>query len=131
VEDSALLCVGRCFLIVGLGLLSGCGTKPELAVVQGQVHFRGQPLNGGVIVFVPDTERGPPGNLALSELTAEGRFELKTKGQPGCRPGWHRISIASGTTASELPAKYRDPLLSGQEMEVKPGVINRCVIRLD
>ncbi|MFQ3594035.1 MAG: hypothetical protein SNJ82_12720, partial [Gemmataceae bacterium] len=79
----------------------------------------------------PDRVRGTSGDLAIAELSADGSFELQTKGQPGCRPGWHRISIASLSSEIELPVHYRDPTLSGQEMEVKDGVINRCEIRLD
>jgi hypothetical protein len=121
----------RSVITFGLALLAGCGSKPDLAVVQGQVRYRGQPVSGGMIVFVPDTERGGRGDLAMAELAEDGTFALQTRGQPGCRAGWHRISIASVSSRVDLPSRYRDPELSGQQIEIKPGVTNRCEIRLD
>jgi hypothetical protein len=114
-----------------LGLVAGCGGSSELAAVQGHVRYRGQPLTGGVIIFVPDIERGGRGPLAIAELGAEGQFELRTEGKPGCRPGWHRVTVAVSSSHQQVPAHYRDPELSGQRVEVRSGVTNHCDIRLD
>lgn len=121
----------RSMFTLSLALLVGCGSKPDLAVVQGHVRYRGQPLSGGIIVFVPDIERGGRGDLSMAELGPDGSFALQTKGKSGCRPGWHRISVASLTSQGELPTRYRDPALSGQSIEVKAGIVNQCEIRLD
>jgi hypothetical protein len=119
-------------LVLAALAVLGCGHDDSLTPVRGRVFFRGQPLPGGTIVFTPDTERGGHGPLAASEITAEGRFSLRSGDKLGAVPGWHRVTIAPPTLAVapgqavppptvELPRKYRDPEQSGLLREVRPG----------
>jgi hypothetical protein len=131
---------------LGLLLLSlaGCQNEGEdLAPVHGQVFFKGQPLEGGTIVFTPDPDRGGYGPLATGEIDQQGHYTLKTEGQPGAVPGWHRITVKAtaprgGDPASKdarnrevLPLEYSDPERSGTCREVKPGQDNTINLRLD
>ncbi len=119
--------------VVLLGLLAGgCGgSKPALAPVRGHVYFRGQPLNGGAIVFTPDPDRGGRGPLACARIGADGGFVLATGPDFGAVPGWHRVTfktLCANSDASSpescLPARYSDPETSGQSGEVKAGQAN-------
>jgi hypothetical protein len=110
-------------------LLAGCGGPPPLVPVSGQVSYKGQPLSGGVIVFVPNLERGNRGPLAFAEIGPDGNFTLTTEGKPGCKAGWHRVTVSCAEAG--VPECYSDPDLSGKHVEVKPGGAGRFQIELD
>jgi hypothetical protein len=101
--------------------LGGCKSSQEpLAPVKGQVMYRGRPVPGGTIVFIPDASLATHGNLATAEIKSDGTFVLKTNDLPGAAAGHHKVTIAcvlqDGTGSaprSLLPARYRDPDLSG------------------
>jgi hypothetical protein len=122
-------------------LLASTGCRPaveQLAPVQGRVWYRGQPLQGGVIVFVPDSSRGTNGNLAIADIQRDGSFTLKTNDVLGAVPGHHKVTIswviqtAPGyAPQSVLPAKYRDPQQSGVICEVLPNKANTFDLRLE
>lgn len=112
---------------------AGCSRAPaELAPAHGRVFFRDAPLAGGTIVFTPDAQRGGRGPQAVAEIGADGRFVLHTAGKKGAVPGWHLVTVATSPDAPvRLPGRYRDPDLSGQRAEIKPGQDNTCELRLD
>jgi hypothetical protein len=118
-------------------LAAGCGgaTDEETVEVQGRVFYRGKPLAGGTIVFVPDESRGGAGPLARSEVGPDGRYRLRSGDRPGAVPGWHRITVAAagapGAASRALPPRYSDPELSGQCHEVKAGQQNTIDLHLD
>jgi hypothetical protein len=129
-------------LCLALLPLAGCGdhAKPDL-VVRGQVLYRGDPVAGGLIVFAPNPDRGSDGPVLMATLQDDGSFTLTG---PDARPapaGWYRIAIApkAGTVGAPtpkrpypgLPAKYRNPALSGLEREIKPGMENVIALDLD
>jgi hypothetical protein len=120
-------------------VLAGCGSKPLAKIaVKGKVWYRGQPLPGGTIVFAPDAERGNNGPLAKGTIAADGTFALA----PETAAGWYRIAVAplpsdstSAPTVSNpypgLPARYRNPNLSGLNGEIKPGTENTFEFNLE
>jgi|SRR6476661_5027661 hypothetical protein len=120
--------------------LAGCGDKSKPGLeVRGQVLYRGDPVAGGLIVFAPNPERGSDGPVLLATLQEDGTFLLAGPGGQPVPAGWYRIAIAprAGTLDTPtperpypgLPARYRNPALSGLEREIKPGV--ETVIALD
>jgi hypothetical protein len=117
----------------GLVLLAGCGRSgPALAPVQGRVFYRGQALVGGTIVFTPDPHRGGSGPQAWAEIGGDGRYTLCSGGKKGAVPGWHQVTIAPPRLqGAVLPARYRDPEMSGQHVEVKPDRLNICDLHLE
>src|SRR5262245_15850104 len=116
-----------CALLLGLG----CGgSAPTLAPVQGRVFYRGRPLPGGTIVFTPDPERGGCGPQAWALIQPDGHYRLSSEGRLGAAPGWHRITVACAP-AGRLPARFRDPELSGQRFEVRAGRANLCDLHLE
>lgn len=124
--------------------VAGCGKAGSLAEVHGQVLYGGSPVAGACVVFVPDPGHGGSGPLASAETGADGSFVLQTEGQPGAPPGWYRITVMAlapptgdpGGRRYEaprclLPDKYRDPGLSGLVCEIKAGLKNDVMLRLD
>jgi hypothetical protein len=126
-----LLSPACCCLICWFAL-TGC--RPEvdqLAAVNGKVLYRGRPVQGGTIVFIPDNSRGTHGNLASADIQPDGTFTLKTNDVLGALPGHHRVTISwvqqqapGSLPRSLLPLKYRDPQQSGVTCEVQPNKMN-------
>ncbi len=111
-------------------LAGGCDSgSAERVAVRGQVRFQGRPLPGGTIVFAPDVDRNPGRELAAAQIRYDGSFELQAEHGAGVLPGWYRISVMAGNPTVRLPAKYRDPVLSGLDCQVRPGQAN--VVDLD
>jgi hypothetical protein len=125
--------------VVFLALLTGCPSSNEqLTPVKGKVTYKGAPLPGGTIVFIPDPSRGTHGRLAVAEIQTDGTFSLKTDGTLGAVPGWHKVTVASVQAAapgqvplSLVPVKYRDPQQSGLSYEVQANKTNTVDLDLD
>jgi hypothetical protein len=123
--------------------LIGCGAKaegPELATVSGTVTYQGKPLEGALVVFLPETPGAPSASGSTDE---SGTFELMTHiPGDGAVIGKHRVSITArgpdktlpeGQSVSGLPGgntEPGDPLIpqkyfshnaSGLTAEVKGG----------
>jgi hypothetical protein len=127
-------------------LAAGCGSTGHDAFrpVRGRVLYRGVPLSGGTIVFSPDPERGGSGPLAVAEIQPDGFYVLKTADHPGVAAGWYRVTLvallapmnpAPGQAwvpaRSLLPAKYRDPELSGLSCQVRDDQENNVDFNLE
>ncbi len=80
------------FMLVVLGL-QGCGggdDGPQRAAVSGVINLDGEPLQQGVIRFVPEGEtKGPKTSVPVQQ----GRFEIDSRSGP--LVGEHRIEIVS------------------------------------
>jgi hypothetical protein len=133
---------GYLSLLAGLLLLAGCQPAEEpITPVRGKVSYKGLPLQGGTIVFIPDTSRGTHGSIAAAEIQPDGNFTLKTNELLGAMPGHHRVTIASQQVPylalsapawrPALPSRYRDPHLSGLLRQVVPNTPNTINFDLD
>ena len=127
---------------IALTVAGGCGkSKPADTVVRGQILYRGEPVSGGLIVFAPNPDRGSDGPVATATLNDDGSFTLTAPDGKPVAPGWYRIAVAptAGSvrvpTADRpypgLPAKYRNPSLSGLDREIKPGADNVVLLDLE
>ena len=95
----ARLLVAVAALGIGAALVAihgGCSRKatPTTATVSGKVTFQGEPLADGLIVFVPDPDRGGTGKPARGDLGPDGTFQLTIDGETMIPPGWYRVAIA-------------------------------------
>ena len=138
--------------LVGLGLAGlacaalawGCGRTPlPLTPVTGKVSYKGFALQGGTIVFAPDSKKGEPGPIAHGRIREDGSYTLYTADNYGATPGWYRVTVLAlmpgagqpgdpyPTPQSILPEKYRDPELSLLACEVKPHRSNQIDFNLD
>jgi hypothetical protein len=100
-------------------LVAGCG-RSGYGQVEGKVTFKGQPLVGAVIFFVP--ERGPAAAGAIGD---DGSYRLLTK-RPGdgAVVGRCKVAVVSSDPVNKplpIPTKYLDAETSGLTAEVKEG----------
>lgn len=97
---TVLLCVGLWF--VGI---AGCGPRTRLeglAPVEGTVTFRGKPVEGASVVFVPATAGK---RAAVGTTDATGRFRLTTKDPgDGALPGAYAIAVSKTEASGGLSA---------------------------
>ena len=109
--------------------LAGCGEPPPPVEVTGAATYDGQPIDSGIISFVPlDSER-PCGGAAI----AGGRYKLYP--EVGLKPGAYRVELrwarptgekreagygqSPDVYAEALPAKYHaDSVLTA---DLAPG----------
>jgi hypothetical protein len=129
---SLLRAVGLAILLLIAAV--GCPSSGDpLTPVKGKVTYKGAPVQGGTVVFIPDTARGTHGPMAMADIQPDGTFSLKTNETLGAVPGWHKVTIAwmrpgalGQDAQSMVPRKYRDPQSSGLAREVyanKPNTI--------
>src|SRR5205807_2404737 len=102
-----------------LAVVLGCG--PGQGTVSGQVKYRGKPVPGGLITFVPADPRQPP---AFTNLDENGRYQLTvaagqvkisvdnrelapvSKGPVGLPPGLRgKVKIPKGGQAQVQPGQ--------------------------
>jgi hypothetical protein len=112
------------FITVAL-LAAGCQQEPgALTPVTGRVTFKGVPLRGGLIVFVPDAGKGENGPIAHSKIAEDGTYNLFTGDAAGAHAGWYQVTVSSpgpatnqtgqpsNSSESIVPGKYSHPELS-------------------
>jgi hypothetical protein len=128
--------LGLCFLALTFPPVLGCQRGPTaLLSVTGKVAYRGAPLQGGTIVFTPDSAHGESGPLAFGRIGQDGAYHLYTGEALGAAAGRYRVTITSMSTSgavagqpsppySLLPDKYRDPDLSDLACEIKADRTN-------
>jgi hypothetical protein len=118
--------------LILLLLPAGCADRspPPLAVVRGQVTFRGAPLPGGLVVFTPDEDFGGHGPQAEGVIGYDGRFTLTTSGASGAGVGRHRVTVV-GPSGWPLPVRFLDPGRSGLQAEVLAGQDNFVELKLE
>ena len=109
-------------LILGLSIVVGCGDgRPARIPVSGTVTYRGKPLDGANVTFVPKGSRPASG-----QTDAQGRFTLQTfSSGDGVVAGDHVVCIVKSVPdpkdkkkspypkmISVTPARYATPVQS-------------------
>jgi hypothetical protein len=124
-------------LLLAVGIIGCSSNGDHLAPVKGKVTYKGAPLQGGTIVFIPDESRGTHGQMAMADIQADGTFTLKTNDTLGAVPGWHRVTVAwvvpgpAGRVRPLLPDKYSHPQQSGLAFEVHATKPNAFALDLE
>jgi hypothetical protein len=101
-------------LVAGLGLvlaLVGCShdpNMPKLGKVHGKVTYKGQPLDGGHIVFNPATGKGgESGQVATGEINSDGTYEMTTFNTgDGAILGQHIVTVTFQKGEMPKPDEY-------------------------
>jgi formylmethanofuran dehydrogenase subunit C len=109
---------------------------------KGIVHFNGQPLTEGVVVFQPVDV----GSTGYGKINSNGSFEMKTGvSMNGIKPGDYEVAIEcwqifpdsvdeKGNVVvnglSKIPRKYTNPKTSGFKASVKPDVVNEFTFEM-
>ena len=131
----------------------GCGKGNPLGTVpaSGQVTYRGQPVAGATVSFLPEADLRP----ATAITAADGRFRLMTLDAEGAMPGRYVALVrkmeippepTQGTSMEDalklnarqppapkalLPVKYGDASKSPLRFEVQPGAANHFDLVLE
>ncbi|HUP79694.1 MAG TPA: hypothetical protein VM260_14170 [Pirellula sp.] len=71
-------------------LLTGCGSGDKLAKAGGVVTYRGKPIAGANVIFIP--EAGAP---AIASTDEGGAFSWTTQGSPGALIGAGKVAITA------------------------------------
>lgn len=72
-------------------LITGCGSKGDLATVTGRVTLKGKPLKGAIVEFQPLADEG---SSSAGQTDEDGRYKLMyTFKKPGALPGEHLVTI--------------------------------------
>jgi len=108
-------------LVVCAGVGCSGGPKlPPLARVTGRVTLDGKPVTTGIIVFVPDTDKGNDGPMAVGAMDRDGRYTLFTLKAEGAKVGWHKVRVEEPLGQGwAVPARYANTASSGLTAEVK------------
>lgn len=95
-------------LLAGLFVfVSGCGSDdtPPLGQVSGTITLDGEPLEGVIVVFKPES-----GRAATGTTDASGQYTLEFSYQvPGCKVGPNKVHLEwplGATNAKALPPRY-------------------------
>ena len=89
----------------------GCSRSGlDLVPVEGVVKFKGAPVAGAGIMFVP--ARGLP---AMAITDENGKFELKTANQSGALVGEYQVSISKSKTTT-IPQNQGFPLYKTESL---------------
>ncbi len=103
--------------ILALMLLVGAlGCGGGLVPVTGVVTLDGRPVEGAMVLFVPEDHRGQP---AQGVTAADGTFSLSTGMEPGAAPGDYKVLVTK--TSGTLPPGA-DPSSSGSLKSLLPTV---------
>src|SRR5215218_3825601 len=89
----------RLTMLLGMLLFFGCSKKAnfETAKAGGSVTYKGAPIEGAIVVFLPAAE-GNSARPAETRTTADGSFAMQTsagsgKYQDGIPPGEYLVSV--------------------------------------
>jgi len=74
-----------------LVLAAGCSEGPRLVKAGGVVKYKGAPLAGADVVFVPDAGGLP----SIGRTDESGKFTLSTSGRAGAPPGPYKVSVTA------------------------------------
>jgi hypothetical protein len=76
---------------------TGCDNRPAVGTcvpVQGKVTLGANPLNGGMVSFIPLD--GPPNAVRPEgDIDEQGNYSLKTAGKDGAPPGKYRAIVTT------------------------------------
>lgn len=71
-------------------VLAGCSSGDKLAKAGGTVTYRGKPIAGANVVFIPDV-----GSPAIASTDDFGAFSWTTQGSPGALIGSGKVAITA------------------------------------
>lgn len=87
-----------------MSFIAGCNPDGvKLVKATGQVTYKGNPLKGANIKFIPGS-----GPMAIAITDDSGNFTITTNGRPGATLGLHKVAVTK-ITGSVTPAAAPKP----------------------
>jgi hypothetical protein len=98
----------------------------------GKVTLDGQPIQAGMVMFIPDSASGTVGPASQAQIGSDGQYELMGPGgRKGAVVGTHRITVSGPEVSSDsagqpalavkVPERYKYEQSSGIKKEVLAG----------
>src|SRR5262245_31335728 len=86
-------------LVVQLSFCAGCVQPNRLGTVpvSGKVTYKGQPVSGATVSFIPDGEGRP----ATAITAADGGYKLTTLDADGAMPGQYSVVVRKSDVAAD------------------------------
>jgi hypothetical protein len=117
-------------LVPVIGCSSGNGLT--LAKVSGKVTYKGQPVQHGLVSFMPDQEKGTIGPPAVGALSPDGSYVLSTETSgDGAIVGSHKVAIVGVETQPVSDDVAPDPTTNSEaylEAKAKAAAIARASV---
>ena len=111
----------KAVLLVLALLLAGCGK--EHLPIKGRVTFDGTPVDGGVILFVPEPDAsGKPSSASTGGKIIAGEYTLD--GERGPFPGRYRVLITWKQKTGQKITRQSDGLQFDEMVQVIPQEYN-------
>jgi hypothetical protein len=89
--------LGMAWSTLGLAAaLAGCGPSNGLTMgrVSGVVTYKGEPVEFGEVLFLPDSEKGNSGVPSMGSIGKDGRYTMSTQeAGDGVIAGYHKVGI--------------------------------------
>jgi hypothetical protein len=105
--------------LLACGLVCGCAGKR--AAVQGTVTFKGQPIDGGRIFFLPQGD--PVGRPAANAIIKQGKYYLSSSEGPEL--GRHRVEIVWHQKPGKPGQTPAEPgLITDDMVQIIPAAYN-------
>jgi hypothetical protein len=117
---------------LALTSVAGCGGLRRVPV-SGTVTLDGKPIDGGWVVFSPDTAKGNTHRINCRSRIKGGRYDLETNGVtrddsgPGIPLGWYKVTFMMLEESTkkhpiapiDVNDKFRSPEKTPLSIEVK------------
>jgi hypothetical protein len=92
-----LMRISSCLVVATMILaFAGCGPGNGLTMgrVSGVVTYKGQPVELGEVLFLPDSEKGNNGVPSMSAINKDGTYTMSTQESgDGVIAGYHKVGI--------------------------------------
>jgi len=115
------------FIVLVFVIVSGCKEQKikGLVSVRGVITYKGEPLEGAAVCFTPkDFKTGD--RLGTGKTDAQGRFELRTIGDPGVLPGEYVVVVIKNELIPDTqPQKDNSKAKRPIPQKVKPLIPKR------
>ena len=110
-------------LILTTMCVAGCGSRTTTIPVRGEVHYNGQPLQDGIVIYMP--KNVDEARQATGRIGRDGSFVLTTfKSGDGVVPGEYNIVIYEAyTTRSDQPKSRAEHEAAAQAGKLKPQTV--------
>lgn len=111
----ALLSLTSCALLVA----AGCGQRAEDGPgfpVAGRVTVDGEPLRSGMVLYVPDAQRGNRSSIRpAGPIDEKGVYTLSAEGKRNIPPGYYLVVVQAFEPRPKV-ANNRSPLIRGRSL---------------